>query len=57
MKTVHPLDNEREAQTENSATVADNTNSALEQSTPGDKGSSAKGASSDPPVATDMQDM
>ena len=52
-----PTDNEREAQTENSATVADNTNSAPEQSTPGDKGSSAKGASSDPPVATDTQDM
>ena len=43
-----PTDNEREAQTENSAP---------EQNTPGDKGSSAKGASSDPPVATDMQDM
>ena len=52
-----PTNSEHEALIDNSAKIAGSINSMLEQDTPGEKGSLAKGESSDFPKMSNMHDM
>ena len=52
-----PTNSEHEALIDNSAKIAGSINSMLEQDTPGEKGSFAKGESSDFPKMSNMHDM